>query len=268
MIHPPIKRVGGKRSVLSRIDPYLPAKCDNYFEPFFGGGAMFFHLAGNDRIDGRAYLSDADPGLNLFYLQLMNHPDAVLDEYEALVMFNSRDQFYEVRGQYNQPTPQDPNIRAAQYLYINTCGFNGIWRTNAKGLCNVPYGGDGRRARPADEIRIAVRMLRSKSDTPPLRSKFNELCPRWPDPSFGDLVYCDPPYTGTFDGYTKEGWDGEDDARLLAKCKEWRMNGAYVVVSTADPDPYRDTFDVEPIHTSSKIKAKPRTEYVCYTGDA
>ena len=262
-MNPILKWVGSKRSVLSRIDPYLPGRCENYFEPFFGGGALYFKLVNEERLVKWGYLSDLNPDLILFYNMLRDAPDAVLSEYDALVDFNDRDVFYAVRDAYNAGG-EDPAVRAARFLYINSCGFNGLFRVNKKGLCNVPYGGDGRKPRSGQEIREAVDLLRRKSNGPTLASVFEMP---GPEPTFGDLVYCDPPYLGTFDSYTNRGWSEDDDFGLFAKCCEWRMNGAFVVVSTANPDLWREDFDVEPIFTSSKIKAKQRTEYVCYTGD-
>jgi len=41
---PFIKWVGGKRGLLEQILPYLPNNFNNYYEPFVGGGALFFEL--------------------------------------------------------------------------------------------------------------------------------------------------------------------------------------------------------------------------------
>lgn len=42
-MHPLIKWPGGKSSEISKIEPYIP-DYKRYVEPFFGGGALFFHL--------------------------------------------------------------------------------------------------------------------------------------------------------------------------------------------------------------------------------
>ena len=72
MSKPILKWCGGKRTIINRIEPRLPNRIGNYFEPFFGGGAMFFKLA--DRIGGRAYLSDANQDLTAFYSGLFALP--------------------------------------------------------------------------------------------------------------------------------------------------------------------------------------------------
>ena len=42
---PFVKWVGGKRSLLPTILPLVPERFNNYFEPFVGGGALYFALA-------------------------------------------------------------------------------------------------------------------------------------------------------------------------------------------------------------------------------
>jgi len=44
MYQPFVKWIGGKRGLLSQIVPLLPEIFNNYFEPFVGGGALFFKL--------------------------------------------------------------------------------------------------------------------------------------------------------------------------------------------------------------------------------
>lgn len=48
---PFVKWVGGKRSLLPELLKRLPAKFRNYYEPFVGGGALFFALKSEGRID-------------------------------------------------------------------------------------------------------------------------------------------------------------------------------------------------------------------------
>jgi len=41
---PFVRWVGGKSRLLPRIMPFVPDPIENYFEPFLGGGAVFFGL--------------------------------------------------------------------------------------------------------------------------------------------------------------------------------------------------------------------------------
>ena len=48
---PFVKWVGGKRSLLSELLSRVPHDFRNYYEPFVGGGALFFALNNEGRID-------------------------------------------------------------------------------------------------------------------------------------------------------------------------------------------------------------------------
>ena len=39
-----IKWAGGKKQLLDQLSRFLPKSFNRYFEPFVGGGALFFHL--------------------------------------------------------------------------------------------------------------------------------------------------------------------------------------------------------------------------------
>ena len=62
---PFMKWAGGKRQLIPEIEKILPQnirksrKIKNYFEPFIGGGALFFYLMSNYDIK-KAYISDVN----------------------------------------------------------------------------------------------------------------------------------------------------------------------------------------------------------------
>jgi len=57
-VHPFIKWVGGKRSIINELLQRIPKQYSSYHEPFLGGGALFFALKPDS-----AFLSDI-----IFYL--------------------------------------------------------------------------------------------------------------------------------------------------------------------------------------------------------
>ena len=259
---PILKWVGGKRSILPELDKHLPIEINDYYEPFVGGAAVFCRV--QDRIQCRAHLSDLNGHLIRFYDTLAEWPNEVVEEYETLLMLHGRDAFYGVRDDFNGADREDvgfdPAVEAAQFLYLNTAGFNGLWRVNKKGRCNVPFGGQRKLKDPgvvrefAEQIKGVSLGCHSYDD--PVMGR----------PTFGDLVYCDPPYTGTFEDYTKQGWCGADDVKLRDLCLKWRDDGARVVVTVADPIIWMGDFEVHEVQSASKIKSKPRVEYIVTGG--
>jgi DNA adenine methylase len=69
LARPVLKWAGGKGRLLPELLGRIPSTFEVYHEPFIGGGALFFALAGQGRL-GRAYLSDANPSLIDVYLAL------------------------------------------------------------------------------------------------------------------------------------------------------------------------------------------------------
>lgn len=71
---PFLKWVGGKGSLLRQLDEFFPHEIDRYFEPFLGGGAVFFHLR-HRFPDMRPFLRDSNKELiNCF--RVVRGPDA------------------------------------------------------------------------------------------------------------------------------------------------------------------------------------------------
>lgn len=64
---PLIKYTGGKYKEYLQIKEYFPSKINNYYEPFFGGGGVFFRLKEENKINGVSFLSDISDDLIDFY---------------------------------------------------------------------------------------------------------------------------------------------------------------------------------------------------------
>src|SRR5260370_39545136 len=61
-VAPFVKWAGGKTSLLPHLFPHVPLRLSNYFEPFLGGGALFFGI-GSPRTRFNAHLSDINDAL-------------------------------------------------------------------------------------------------------------------------------------------------------------------------------------------------------------
>lgn len=133
---PVVKWVGGKRQLLDSILPLLPARMPLYCEPFAGGAALLFALRPE-----RAVVNDLNAELMALYR-------VIRDDVEALVTDlgrheNSPEYFYALRNlDRNQEAfaALSPVERASRLLYLNRTCYNGLYRVNAAGQFNTPYG--------------------------------------------------------------------------------------------------------------------------------
>jgi len=130
-VTPILKWAGGKTQLLPELNSRMPLHYNNYIEPFFGGGALFF--ANNP---DSAILADINPELVNLYTTVAKEPHQIINKLKTYQ--NSEEFFYEMRAKdYNSLS----NIeKAARTLFINKTCFNGLYRVNKKGGFNTPYG--------------------------------------------------------------------------------------------------------------------------------
>lgn len=243
---PFIKWAGGKRSLLPQLLQHFPNEISTYWEPFLGGGAVFFTLANHIR---SARLSDSNVELMITYQVVKERlPDLLvrLREHErkhqqrkGKKYADGNTYYLKVRANQNRAASanqwQDEVEVAARFIYLNKTCFNGLYRVNRSGKFNVPEGGY---ANPdiCNEERIQSASEALAGATLEV-GDFSKITPRR-----GDLVYCDPPYDGTFNGYQATGFDGDAQARLRNAAQEWAANGATVVLSNADTPAMRHLY--------------------------
>ncbi len=219
---PFIKWAGGKRSIIPQISKRLPEKFNSYYEPFLGGGAVFFAI--ESRIGRVAKLSDVNRELMLTYKMVQTECENLITELEAHKKKHSPVHYKKIREQHGN---KDPVKLAARFIYLNKTCFNGLYRVNSSGRFNVPI---GRYTNPAicdaDNLRLAAETLK-KADLS--FGDFSRI-----EPGKDDLVYCDPPYHGTFTDYIAGGFGDEQQKQLKLAADGWRNEGAHVVLSNSD----------------------------------
>ena len=117
--------------MLNALGAIVPKKFGAYHEPFFGGGALFFHLQPE-----HGFIADANPELANLYSEVAHHVEDVIN---ALKDYrNSAEDFYAHRAvEWKALAPADA---AARTLYLNKTCFNGLYRVNRKGQFNTPFG--------------------------------------------------------------------------------------------------------------------------------
>jgi DNA adenine methylase len=235
---------------LATIERRLPKHFNRYFEPFLGGGAVFFRL-----LPERALLSDINE-------ELINCYRVVRDDVESLVEElrrhrNDRHHFYRIRAQ-NVATLSDVQ-RAARLIFLNKTCFNGLYRVNSKGQFNVPFGRyKNPRICDAANLLAVSRVLCSASMVcAPFEVALIEA-------GKGDFVYLDPPYqpisaTSKFTGYTRGAFGYEDQVRLAATFKDLHKRGCLLMLSNSDSPVVRDLyadFQAEVVHATRAINCK------------
>ena len=237
MAAPFLKWAGGKRQLLAHIEPLLPERIDTYFEPFLGGAAVFFRLAASGRFR-RAVLADANPELVNCYKAIRDDVDGVVSELRKFR--NERALYYRVRRR--DPATLSPAARAARLIYLNRCGYNGLYRVNSKGQFNVPF---GRYRRPVicDEprLRAAAAALRNvKIVCGDFAATLENAGPR-------DFAYLDPPYvplsaTASFTAYAKRDFGSDDQERLAAVLRAFGARKIPALLSNSDCRITRDLY--------------------------
>ncbi|MCW4012760.1 MAG: Dam family site-specific DNA-(adenine-N6)-methyltransferase, partial [Candidatus Bathyarchaeota archaeon] len=239
MVRPVLKWVGGKRRLIEQIKGLFPEDYANraYHEPFFGGGALFFHLE-----PSRGSINDVNTRLINFYRVLKEKPRELIEEASPYVYEKS--EYYRLRTRFNEDQLSDVED-AAILLYLNKTGYNGLYRVNSKGKYNVPFG-RYKDPRIVDEERImeASRLLENINISSERFFSVEEYA------NEGDIVYFDPPYlpvseTSDFTAYSQKGFGYEDHKRLKETCVNLHNNGVLFVQSNSFVDPilelYKDT---------------------------
>ena len=223
----PLRWAGSKRKSLTTLAGRMPPHIGTYVEPFAGSACLAFAISPTNRI-----LGDINPRLIEFYQALKTAPERLWAHYSAINA--SPERYYEVRTAFNVAPPSLE--RAAQFLYLNRNCFNGIYRVNASGAFNVPWGGD-KVGKPltCEELATASKSLQT---TELLCADFETVV----DHGLSEhaFVYLDPPYARdeerVFREYDEKSFATQDWSRLLATLEKIDEAGACFLMSYAgDP---------------------------------
>ncbi|MBA4075625.1 MAG: modification methylase [Cyanobacteria bacterium PR.023] len=249
---PFLKWAGGKGRLLAQLDPLFPKanSYKRYFEPFLGGGAVFFHLASkNTTLE--SYLSDANFELINCYQVVKNQPTELLSLLAN--MRNDKHFFYKVRAQ--DITQMSELERAARLIYLNKTCFNGLYRVNRKGQFNVPFGKyKNPRIADYDGVARASALLERASL---ISGPFDAVTVK---AKKGDFVYFDPPYqplskTANFTSYTLTSFGMADQERLAALVGRLTKEGVKVMVSNSDTPELRTLYENIPGVSITTVQA-------------
>jgi len=255
---PFMKWVGGKQQLLTQFESLFPKKFRRYFEPFVGGGAVFFHLWNTRRLSSKAFLFDNNPELVNAYTIARDQVDTLIQALTVHQQLHSKSHYYRVRKLDRDAIQLGDVERAARTVYLNRTCYNGLFRVNSKGQFNVPIGSY---ASPQILLEEVVRAASSALQGVTIKVRdfrnVEQLGQR------GDFFYFDPPYdpvtkTASFTSYTAENF-GEKDQRDLANVvKSLSKKGAYVMLSNSKTalvlDLYKE-FRIETVQAKRAINS-------------
>ena len=231
-LQPFTKWTGGKRQLLPVIRELMPKTYNRYFEPFVGGGALFFDLAPKD-----AVINDFNAELINCYQQIKDNPRELIEILKVHQEYNSKEYYLDLRS-----ADRDERIdmmsevqRAARILYMLRVDFNGLYRVNSKNQFNVPYGRYKNPKIVDDNLISAISTYLNNNQIEIKKGDFEKAVL---DVQPGDFVYFDPPYiplseTSAFTSYTHEGFSYDDQVRLRDTFKKLSDAGAYVMLSNS-----------------------------------
>lgn len=257
---PFVKWVGGKRQLLLELISRLPDDFCTYVEPFVGGGALMWEVA-LKRPSTRIVINDANKELINTYRVVRDDPEKLLDSLSKHI--NDERYYYAVRDMDRQPwwPMVDPITRASRFIYLNRTGYNGLWRVNRKGQCNVPF---GRYKNPRYDDRANI-MACSR-----VLERASVSCGDFLDETAafaksGAFYYFDPPYvpvsnTADFTGYTQNGFGLEQQKRLRDFCVELDRKGVRFMLSNSDTQIVRELYEgfvIETVSATRTINSNP-----------
>lgn len=229
---PFVKWVGGKRQLLKQFREqnfYPPEKFDvkkfQYFEPFVGGGAVFFDL-----LPDKAFLSDLNSDLVTSYNVIKNDVEALIKSLKKHKY--EKEYFLKIRAK--DPKNLTAIEIASRFIYLNRTAFNGMYRVNSKGQFNVPFGKyDNPTICDADNLRKVSEALQK------VEIKHQDYKAILKKAKKGDFVYFDPPYypvskTASFTSYTSDAFLEKEQLELRDVFVELSNRECFVMLSNSD----------------------------------
>lgn len=263
---PFLKWVGGKGQLLKDMSPLFPLRFNSFYEPFVGGGAVFFHL-----IPEIAHLNDINGKLITTYKIIKSRPRVLIDtlkdievEYLAKSEVERKKYFLDKRSAFNRNDSSDLDT-AALTIFLNKTCFNGMYRENSKGEFNVPF---GKYVNPKicdeENINLCSKALKKVKLSSVGYAKAVESAEK------GDFIYLDPPYdplssSSSFTSYSKTSFAKKEQIDLRDLFVSLDKRGCYVMLSNSATDFIKDiyqgyNFNIVKARRSINSKASERGE--------
>jgi DNA adenine methylase len=250
-VHPFIKWAGGKGQLLSELDKLIPSQFNRYFEPFLGGGAMFFYMMSSG-MGFNACLSDTNTELITGYIAIKDNVKEVIrllqtyeTEYTKYRAYSKEQQeyYFQLRNARNNNLPSSSDVEiASRLIALNKTCFNGLYRVNRRGEFNVPPG--KYKNPPICDSSNLENVSKVLAGATILTDDYRDVTQ---NAQKGDFIYLDPPYqplnnTSYFTAYTKDGFDDRDQSQLANVFRKMTDKGCLVLLSNSDTPYIRELY--------------------------
>ncbi|MTB36809.1 DNA adenine methylase [Streptococcus uberis] len=255
LVTPVLKWVGGKRQLISEIEPLIPKKISTYVEPFVGGGAVLFFLQPK-----KAIINDFNEELINVYNVIKNNPAELIEYLKTHQENNSEEYFYKIRSLDREGNYQElSNVqKAARILYLNKTCYNGLFRVNSSGQFNAPY---GKYKNPAIVNDVTIKAVSSYFASTNIKILAGDYKNALKGLRKGSFVYFDPPYmplstSSNFTGYTESGFDYKKQVELRDECLKLHKKGIKFLLSNSYTTEILDLYSDANIFNIKIVKAK------------
>lgn len=222
---------GSKRRLLPTLMEMIPSDFGRYVEPFAGSACLFFATR-----PSAALLGDVNADLIESYDILRSHPRKLARSVQRFP--TDRREYYRIRAL--DPSTLTPFERATRFVYLNRLCFNGVYRTNRKGIFNVPYGShQGAAPSEREFFRCSYALRSADLFTGDFEDCLNDI-------TADDFVYLDPPYSSTsrprHGEYGYDSFQPLDIKRLKSAMNGIDRAGSRFILSYSDNSAHRKAF--------------------------
>lgn len=255
LVAPVLKWVGGKRQLISDIEPLIPKSISTYVEPFVGGGAVLFHLQPK-----KAIINDYNQELMNVYQVIKDKPNELIEVLQEHKGLNSEDYFYEIRSldrseNYENMTDVE---KAGRVIYLNKTCFNGLFRVNRAGFFNTPY---GKYKNPSIVNEVTIKAVSNYFNSAKIKFLTGDYKEALRRLRRGAFVYFDPPYvpissSSSFTGYTEHGFDYEKQVELRDECLKLHNRGVKFLQSNSYSPEILELYSDQKVFNIEIVKAK------------
>ncbi len=250
-----LKWAGGKRRIINELKPLFPKKIERYFEPFLGGGSVFFFIKQNYN-PKYCMISDINKDLIETFKAVRDAPYELINILNYFKRNNSETFYYNVREHFNMYRFTGLK-RCAAFIYLNKTCYNGLFRVNSKGGFNVPFGKyDNPEIYNESIILYASQLLKGALIKHQHYKEVIKFVRR------NDFIYLDPCYDPlkrtSFANYTPKRFCEEDRNELSEFINALTIKGLNIVMSNNDLPEIREIysdFNIKEILSSRPINS-------------